>query len=201
MPRYPEYAWNARLARYQNPETGRVVSTAQVRRALERAITAQQNRAQALGQQLRNGTITTRAFDVGMREVVKNTQLFSAAAAKGGWAQMDARAYGQVGQRVREQYAYLGQFRDELRAGLPRDGLAVRRAASYAEAGRRIYHEVDRDVQAAAGRSEERFVRNARESCGECITIEAAGWGPIGAQRPIGERECLNGCQCDVEYR
>jgi hypothetical protein len=168
--------------------------------ALERAIRAQEDVARRLAQQLAERQVTVRQFDAGMREVVKNTQLFSAAAARGGWAQMDARTYGMVGQQVREQYGFLNQFRDELRAGLGREGIA-HRAASYADAGRRTHHLVERETQGGVGKREERNVLNVAEHCGECVMQAQLGWVAIGTLVPVGQRECKNGCKCEVAYR
>jgi len=201
VPRFPDYEWDARLGRYRNPATGRVVGLPRVRRALDRAIKSQQTRARTLAAELRNGTITLREWNAGMREVVKNTQLFSAAAGKGGWAQLTASDYGRVGQRVRAQYGYLDQFQAELRAGLGRDGMFSRRSESYAEAGRPLYHEVEREVQREAGKREERSRLSPAEHCLECLTEAARDWQPLGAVVPVGQRICLNGCKCYMEYR
>lgn len=201
MARFPVYEWDKRLARYRNPASGQVVSQARVRAALDRAIRMEGLKGRALIGSLRSKEVTTREFELGMREVIKNTQLFSAAAAKGGWAQLTPSDYGIVGQRVREQYGYLAQFVDEMKAGLPADGIAARRAESYADAGRTAYHAVERNAQRDAGATEERSVLSPADHCDECIVEDAKGFQPIGQMKPIGQRECLNGCQCRVEYR
>lgn len=201
MARYPTYEWNDTIARYRDPKTGRIVSTDRVRQALDRAVRMEGMRARALMTDLREGTITLREWEIAQREVVKNTQLFSAAAGAGGWAQLSQREYGIVGQRVRQQYGFLTQFGDELKTGLARDGMAARRAESYAEAGRSTYHAVERITQAKAGNNEERSIKGDADHCDECIDEEAKGWRTIGTMVPIGQRECMNGCKCRVEYR
>lgn len=201
MATYPQYEWDAGLGRYRNAANGRLVGTADVRAALDRALRSEGLRARDLAEQLRAQAITVREFDAGMREVVKNTQLFSAAAGRGGWAQMGAREYGMVGARVREQYGFLAQFTSELRAGLGRDGTFLNRASSYAEAGRSLYHEVERDVREATGATEERSVLHPADHCAGCADQAALGWQPIGEAVPIGQRDCMNGCVCTMEYK
>lgn len=201
MATYPQYEWDEGLGRYRNAATGRLVATTEIRAALDRAIRAEGLRARDLSEQLRANAITMREWDAGMREVVKNTQLFSAAAGRGGWAQLGPREWGMVGQRVRVQYEYLAQFNAELRAGLGRDGLFLNRAQSYAGAGRPLYYQVEQDVRKATGATEERSVLHPADHCVGCTAQAASGWVPIGTATPIGERDCLNNCICTMEYR
>lgn len=200
MPRFPAFTWDVQVRRYRD-SGGRLVAQTSVRAALDLALADQSRIARTLSESHRAGRISLNEWALGMREVVKNTQLFSAAAARGGWGQLDAGDFGRVGQTVRSQYDRLAQFTAELEAGAPRDGNFQRRAQMYAQAGRTIFHEVDRQVQAEVGHTEERSVLHPADHCVQCLEEAAAGFRPIGVMIPIGERECLTNCQCTVEFR
>lgn len=205
-PRYPLYTWDARLKRYRSKRTGRLVPASAVRRALDAALDNQQRRARDLFSQLASGRITPRAWQAGMRDIVKTTQLYSVALARGGWGQMTQRDYGIVGQAVREQYRFLNGFAADIRAGLPLDGRAQNRASMYVQAGRRTYHRVDRAVRIGRGDNEVRNVLHPADHCtgpGSCQEQADLGWQPITSRRITepGDRLCLANCRCTLEYR
>ena len=60
-----------------------------------------------LSEDLRNGRISPRDWQTGMRGEIKRVHLNGAAAAKGGWAHLSPADYGWVGRIVRGQYEYL----------------------------------------------------------------------------------------------
>jgi len=194
------YRWNERAGRYVDAG-GRFVSRATVRRELDRALANAQRRITELSERLRTNGISLDRWQVDMRRAIKQVHLYSAAAARGGWAQMTRADYLGVEQVLREQYRYLNGFASEIADGLPLDGRFLRRVALYAGAARRMYHAAHQDEMESRNFTEERSVRHPGDSCNGCIAAEAKGWQPIGTLVPIGERDCLGGCRCDMEYR
>jgi hypothetical protein len=71
----------------------------------------------------------------------------------------------------------------------------------YSEAGRNTFHHVERQEMEIRGMTEERSVKDERDSCDECVEQDALEWQPIGEAVPIGERECLTRCKCSMDYR
>jgi hypothetical protein len=217
MPTFPRYTWDARLNRYRSRNSGRLVGQQAIQRALDTALDQNVRRARLLAEQERAGEISVGRFEVEMRDVIKTTQLYSAAAAKGGWAQLTPADLGRVGGFTAQQYAFLDQFVNDLRTGLPRDGRMIDRATQYAEAGRRVYHEVQRDVRRDAGDQFERNVLHPAEHCGECPGLtgralggtgellpadaQDEGWVPIGSIPAVGQRQCRQRDRCSTEYR
>jgi hypothetical protein len=194
------YRWDARVGRYVDAR-GRFVSRAFVRAELDRAIESATQRMAPLSESLRDGNISLADWIIEMRRDIKQVQLYSAAAAKGGWAQMSQADYGRVGQLVREQYRFLEGFGNDIAAGLPLDGRFLRRVALYAGAGRRTFHKVEQFEMEARAMDEERSVLNPADHCDECVAEAAKGWQPLGSIVPIGERTCKGGCKCDMEFR
>lgn len=187
--------------RYRSLRTGRLVAPDAVRRALDLALQNNASKARNLAEQLRSGAIDIDEWALAMRGVVKDTQLFSSAAARGGWAQMGAHAFGLVGQRVRRQYAFLTNLTIELRAGLPKDGRFLERAASYAKAAKPAFLAARQDVVQLSGFDEIKTDLNPAEHCDDCIREAARGFVRMGTEVPIGARQCLHNDRCSVRFR
>lgn len=194
------FRWNPFALRYVD-DRGRFVSRADVRRAIDFAIRSQQRLMRRLAQDVRAGRITIQQWQRGMRAALKDIHIYSAAAARGGFAQLTARDYGGIGARLRTQYTYLDRFAGEIEAGLPLDGRFQQRVELYAESGRSTYHEFDRREHQRGGFTEEHSFLGIADHCDECVAEEERGWVPIGELVPIGSRQCLGRCHCRIEYR
>lgn len=200
----PEYRWDRQSGRYRNASTGRFVPPSQVRAWLDFALDAATGRINGLANSLRAGTTDRISWEVAMRREVKNVALYSAAAAKGGWAQMSDADYGRVGQYVRSQYDYLRKFAREIAAGVqPLDGRMNARASLYGQAGRPLYHRIEIAEQKVRGMTERRRIRHAGDSCAGCLSAASAGWAGIDSRQvlEIGDTECRTRCRCSWEFR
>lgn len=200
----PAYRWDRSLARYRDAASGRLVSGSTVRAYLDTALEAAGKRIDALATQLRTRTIDLISWEVAMRREVKNVALYSAAAAKGGWAQMSDADYGRVGQYVQTQYRYLRGFAQRIQTGKqPLDGRLNSVAALYAEGGRPLYHRMEIAEQRVRGMNERRNVPSDTDGCDGCVEATAAGWVPIDDAdiAEIGERDCRTRCRCEWEFR
>lgn len=203
------YRWNAKSARYLDAR-GRFVSRAAVREEIDHALGSARQRMAGISESLRTGAIGLDDWYAEMRRAVKQVHLYSAAAAKGGWAQLTQADFGRVGSLVREQYRFLNRFAQQIvgtgdatgdAGGLPLDGRFLRRVSLYAEAGRATYHKTERAEMEVRQMDEERSVLNPADHCDECIQEAEKDWVPIGTLIPIGERTCQTGCRCTIEYR
>lgn len=199
---YTVYRFNERAYRYID-DRGRFVSGATVRAELDKTLAASQKSMRTMSGQLQTGKISLADWQTGMMREIKNTHLTSAALAKGGWAQMTPADYGRVGAEVGKQYAYLDNFAQQIASGDQRlDGVFMRRADMYFEAGRGTYHEVERSEQGLRGMTEERSILDpTARHCDGCLAEERRGWVPIGNLVRIGARDCLTRCRCRIEYR
>jgi hypothetical protein len=198
---FPLYTFDPRTARYRSKRSGRFVDPTAVRRALDAALQNQAAKARALAEQLRTGTIDAEAWELGMRDVIKSTQLFASAAGRGGFAQMDAHAFGLVGQRVRQQYTFLAKRVEQIVNGLPLNGNFLQGAEGYAKAAKPAFIAAMADTVESSGFDEVRSITHPAEHCDLCLSEEAKGFQPIGKMIPIGERTCLSHDKCSVEFR
>lgn len=201
------YTWDERLRRYRGPD-GRIVSRAAVREAIDTALRTASFRARALALELRAGTITLDAWELAMRELVKDVHLYSAAAVRGGWDRMTQGDYGRVGQLVRTQFRYLDGFAQDIADGRQRLGAPgfLRRGMMYGEAGRATHEAfVQSDARKWArelgGRLEARNVLGDAQHCDQCAGLTRRGWMPDADMVPPGMRTCLSHCHCTVKRR
>lgn len=202
MARGRPYSFDPRAGRYRDIRSGRLVSDVQVRRAIDTVLRNDKVRARTLAEDLRAGRISKQQWAADMRQIVREVHIYSAAAAKGGWAQMDAAAFGQVGAAVRRQNEFLHQFTFQVVTTLPLDGRFTQRAMSYVDAGRSTFHRVQQSEQLAHGKTEVRNILvDLSHSCTECPALTAQEWIPIEQMPPPGERQCLGNCRCRLEFR
>lgn len=195
------YDWSGAVARFRDPDTGRWITRVQVRAWLDKFIAASQANIQDASTSYREGTIALDAWQAIIRDEIKDSHLMAEALARGGWNQLTQADFGRVGQRVREQYKYLGAFTEQMRSGDARlDGAFLARAKMYSASARSAFYQSQSAVLADAGYTKERSLLHPAEHCADCVNESERGWVPIGELIPIGERQCLNNDRCTVEY-
>lgn len=197
------YTFDRASNRYRDAQ-GRFVSAQRIRHDLDEAIKGSNAEITQLSERLRTRKIGVDEWQLGMRQAVKDTQLYGAASARGGWAQMSPADYGAVGRRVKDQYAYLDRFAADIRAGLPLDGQFLSRSRLYGSASRAAFEAVQRDKMALRGMTEERNLLHPAEHCtgpDSCVEQTDAGWVAIGSLLEIGGRICGMNDHCTMEYR
>lgn len=196
------YQWNAKASRYVDRRDGRFVPRAKIRAAIDRAIRAENKRMVTLAEQMRSREIGVNEWQTGMRRNIKNVHLYSAAAARGGWAQMTPADYGRVGGQVADQFRYLDKFVGQVDKGLKLDGRFISRVELYSEASRTTYEAtLTREMEEHNGMTEEKNILHPADHCQECLGLADLGWVPIGSTPPIGKRQCGNRCKCTKAFR
>lgn len=195
----PPFRWNAAARRYVDAR-GRFVSDAEVRKALEGALANAQWRGRNLSQQLRAGEVSLADWQQGMRRIIKQVHLYSAAVAAGGWAQMTYTDFGNLGPVIRFHYGRLQAFAQAIEAGYPLMGRFMSRVELYLLAGRGSYWMQAAKLAKGQGMTHERNVLHPADHCAECVTQTGLGWVPIGTLVPVGARTCLSRCKCTIEY-
>jgi len=208
-PLTPSYRFNptaGSTGRYIGAD-GRFVSRANVRGALDATIQRSGENVRTVTQSLRAGEISLADWQKAVAAEAKASHLASAAAAKGGWAQMTQSDYGRVGRELRDQYGRLNNFAQQIASGEQKlDGTALRRSQMYIEAGRGTFHAVEQVEMLKRGFDEQRNILGYADHCkgpGSCIEQTGYGWMNMGDERiiPIGRRLCLTHCKCRVAYR
>lgn len=172
-----------------------------MRREIDQILVEEGREISALAQQLRTRAIALDVWALQMRERITTIHLYSAAAAKGGWAQMTSADFGRVGQVVRSEYGHLERFAAQIEAGKPLDGIFLRRVDQYVQSGRRTYELTRRASMRELGFTEARSVLHPADHCDECVREAELGYRDVADIVPVGERQCLRNCRCTIEYR
>lgn len=194
-----DLTWDAETGRFRDTETGRFLSRAAVRREVDQSLASLTRLTDTLADDLRAGRISLTEWQAEMKDVIKQTQLGTAAIAKGGLDQMTQADFGRVGQRVRTQYQYLDQWVEQIKAGLPVDGRMEPRARQYLRSARSSFLSQEAEDMRERGYLARSVTRPA-EHCAECLAEEAKGLVEPQFLVPIGERTCRANCKCVFQY-
>lgn len=201
MPENRPYVWSPRAGRYRDPATGRFLSLAHVRNTISRSLVNAELAITSLGYQLRDSAISLIQWEIGMRQLLKDTALYNLAVAKGGWAQLNPNDYGRVGAHLQTQYKYLRRFGNQIASGEQAlDGRFFQRVRMYAKEGRSLYHRAEVDEHIVRGFTRYRSVLHPADHCDECVEEASKGFVTIGELIPIGSRTCRSNDRCSYEY-
>jgi len=132
---------------YRNTATGTVLSPRDMLVLRDRFITALYDETQRLAQALADRAISIPEWERRMRQLIKTTHIDEYVLGRGGRDQMRPPDWGRLGYACREQYAFLGDFADDIANGRYTDettgGLRLEaiaaRASLYVDAGRSSY--------------------------------------------------------------
>lgn len=206
-PTRSRYSWDPNVQRYRGP-SGRYVSQKAFRQSFNSHIRKARREVERLAEQVSRGAISIPEWQRQMVNAVKTIRLQSAAAARGGWAQMTKADFGKVGQQLRAEYKFLRKFAKDIRGKKLAPGTIRARAGSYVSAGASAYENTRRDA-AAEIFTEERNILGHAEHCHDnpkkgsvgCIEQTARGWVKVGTLVPIGRRTCRVNCRCRYSFR
>lgn len=194
------YRWDDRSGRFRD-ERGRYVSERAVRSAIDRIADHASEQMARASERLLAGEMSLASWQAEMGRLVKVSQLAATVIAHGGRAQMTPSRYGSAGRAIRDEYAYLRQFSEQIADGRqPLNGSLVARARQYGQAARVAFSNIVDNRQRHRAQSERNVLGNA-EHCSECRELAARGWVPVGTLPRIGTRRCLGNDRCRIEYR
>jgi hypothetical protein len=158
---------------------------------------ASEERIGDFGRLAANGSISPRQFYEAMQQEIKLATNTNAALAKGGWAQMTQADWGANGYQLRQEYANLRNFANEIAAGNLSPAQIEARANLYANSTYSRYWEIRTEQERQAGMVQEKLVTMGDSRvCEECMAEAGRGLMPIGTFNP----PIHPGCRCDVEY-
>lgn len=193
----PGYSWDDRLRNYVSNDTGRMIKRSDVTDLLRDMTKASENRISDLGKWAADNSITPRQFYEAMQQEIKLATNANAALAKGGWAQMTPQDWGANGYQLRQEYANLRNFANEIAAGNLSPAQIEARANLYANSTYSRYWEIRTEQERQAGITQEKLVTMGDDRvCEFCQGEAGRGLVPIGTHNP----PIHAGCRCDVEY-
>lgn len=196
-----DYQWDATARRFRAPN-GRFLPDSAILQELDGYIASKAERMAALSHQLQGGSLDLAAWQEQMHLEIKALHINASELAHGGRAQMSQADFGRTGRILRDQYAFLRDWANDIASGAaPTDGRLPARSTLYADAARATFEGVRARDQRSAGVRFERNVLHASESCAGCIAENGRGWVEIGSLVPPGSRlPCRVRCRCSVTY-
>lgn len=199
------YVFDRRTGRYHGPLPGYgMVPNERIMGLIQERIEYHQAQMNTLTQALTDGRLTLEQWERAFALQLKDLHLQEAALARGGWQNMTQADFGRVGRLLRDQYAYLHGFAQDIATGEYPDSRILWRAGLYASSGREAYWRAA-NVTAQAGRMtmERRVAVGDKGTCSPCTDLARLGWQRIGTLPPPGGPPCEGtvACRCEKEYR
>lgn len=197
-----DYTFSPKNGRYRDSDSGRFVSEATVREAVDRLADDASARLASLSERLLSKDITLEMWQRDSMTVLKDAHVAAATIAHGGREQMGQDDWGFVGHRIRDEYQHLREFARQISDGTQAlDGRVIARSKLYGQGARTTFTATQARDQAGYGMAQEKNVLHADESCASCLGEDAKNWVPLGDLVPPGSRTCLSNCKCSLTYR
>jgi hypothetical protein len=162
------------------------------------------NGVERLTEKLVSGEIDLPAWQVEMRDHIRNGHRAMAILAYGGKENLGAREWGRVGAVVRKQNGYFDNFANQIENGdVPVGPGLIARARLYMEALYATHANLVADRRAKSGKYQQarRILGATDRHCPECPPLAAAGWMPIEEMTPIGATVCRVRCRCRIQMK
>lgn len=223
----PTFTFDRQTGQYRSISSGALLPAAEVRDAIEKLIEGAKSEAGRLVEQYKaarekDDPYALGAFESGMLLLIAALHRVSSEAAVGALPELLRAAESDLEHTVDEERDFLTGFlltlgtiklmseAKETKEGalvLPSLSMLVRRAASYMDAALMTYERQRLLLYRFLGYTHARRVlRFGAEHCesgknGGCVHQAELGWVPIARFVPLGDEECKQWCECDVEYR
>lgn len=197
------WAWDPRVFRYRDLDTGRFLRRAEVLDYVGRAVGAADVAADQLGVFVADGTLSPGDFGDLFKAELKSTYIQQYLLGIGGREQMTPEDWGSVGGMLHEQYRHVADFVQEVAAGNLSEAQIQARVRMYTNSSREAFERAHGRIADKAGMTEELWVLGVAEHCPDCMDYAAEGWQPLGHFPAPGEgaTQCLTNCQCHKAYR
>lgn len=144
-----EWVWLPDLGRYRDLNSGRFVSSDQVRAWAQESIAASGNAAREAAGMLANGSLNTGDWEQVIRQELKDEYIRQYVLSKGGVEQMTSQDWGSVGGMLSDQYRYLDAFADQVAEGNLTEGQIAARAEMYFNSANEAWERANARAQGA----------------------------------------------------
>jgi hypothetical protein len=135
-----DWSYDRNSGRYRD-ERGRFLSEKSVQALIDGRIDRLDSSLRRFTRMLADGAITLDQWQGSVREAIKAAHLQAAIIGHGGRSGMGSAEYGRVGQRLRQEYAYLQGFARDLLDQRISGPMAAARASLYAQSVRSSFWE------------------------------------------------------------
>ncbi len=149
--------------------------------------------------------ISPKTFGDELWTLIVDAYLVSFLVGRGGLGSVADDDWEIVGEGLVGQRGYLDNFVKQLAAGDMPEGTINNRATMYILSSGAMYEFGRRRAMIVSGNySEELWELSDAEHCGDCSSLNALGWQPIGSLPTLpraGSTQCLSNCKCNISYR
>jgi hypothetical protein len=196
-----EWSYDQKSGRFRD-EKGRFLSKEAVEKLVDKRIDKVEASLRRYTRMLIDGAITLDQWQGSVRESLKAAHIQAAIIGHGGRAGMGSAEYGRIGQRLREEYAYLQRFTSDLLGNRLSAPMALARIGLYAQSVRGSYWQGAELRQQQQGYSLMRRILDSQaQHCQDCLRYAAQGIVSLGTLPLPGQRcECGARCRCTVRY-
>ena len=133
------YHWNISAQRYQDTETGKFISRAEVLAFVDASLAASRSASDTLVTLLVDGTLSPGDWKNAFREELKREYIREYLSGIGGREVMTQADWGSIGGMLKEQFVYLNNFADEIALGNLSEGQIRFRAEMYINSAREAH--------------------------------------------------------------
>jgi hypothetical protein len=200
----PSFAFDSVSQRFRytsGDRSGQFVAQVKIKDIVDREyIRSQKAVLGAIGDRLISGELELADWETEVAQALKTLHINSYMLGKGGIERLTQRDYGTVGAKIKREYAYLRNFTQDVATGEMSIAQFQNRLKMYVDSAFATYQQARVISHRADGYEWYRNIRNASESCNECIAISAQGWGEVGSYAAIGARTCKSGDRCNWEF-
>ncbi len=196
-----QWSYDRKTGRFRD-EKGRFLSEKSVQSLVDGRIDKLDRQLRQFTRMLADGAITLDQWQGSVREAIKAAHLQAAIIGHGGRSGMGAAEYGRIGQRLRQEYAYLQGFALDLLEQRSSPAMALARISLYAQSVRGSFWEGAsiRKEQQGFGLMQ-RVLDPTAQHCSDCVAYSSRGVVPIGSVPLPGQRcACRARCRCSVRY-
>jgi len=197
------WAWDKKVGRYRDQETGRFLPVDQVRKWANESIAASEDAASQLAKMAADGSLRASEINTTFRESIKGEYIRQYLVGIGGEGRMTQADWGSIGGMLKEQYGHLDDFVKEIAAGNLTEAQIRVRMDMYINSAREAYERAQLKVAKNTDKKEESWMLGQSEHCDDCLAYADEGWQPLGhfPSPGAGKTVCLTNCQCHKEYR
>jgi hypothetical protein len=200
----PTFVFDSASQRFRytsGDRSGQFVSQAKIKGIVDREyIRSRKAILGAIGDRLISGDLELADWEAEVAQVLKALHINSYTLGKGGIQRLTPRDYGTIGAKIKREYAYLRNFTNAAATGEMSIAQFQNRLRMYADSAFATYQQARVISHRSDGFEWYRNIRNASESCNECISISAQEWGETGTYAAIGARQCKSGDRCHWEF-
>lgn len=195
----PEFTFDRAVQRYRNSK-GQFISETKMLELTQRTIEQTQKDVNTIADLFVSQKISLSTWESQTAVALKQMHIQSYMLGRGGQKMMSQRDYGIVGDKLKQEYRYLDQFAQDIKAGMSEAQFRAR-LRMYLNNARSSYQLAKREGHEKAGFKWERRKLAVAENCDPCINYAELGWQPIKTLPGIGDRcDCRANCKCRFEF-